>query len=109
MKNRKRGSLLFIALIFSFISLLIIAGLIALWYHYTQVIFPVKVYTSIREAAKGSVVLIASEIDSGFFDEMEYGKCPSHTVIESSNSSLICCKIKLKYKLLESSQTFDIL
>ncbi len=107
--DRTKGNVLFIALIFAFLALLIIAGLVAFWYRYTHTIFPIKVYTNIKQAAAGSVEMVATYIDTGFFKDMELGKCPSGTtpVNATGTSAVQCCKMVFKYKLLGSDKTFD--
>lgn len=103
MKKRKRGSVLFVAIMFSFIGLLMIAGLVAVWYRLTHIFFPVKTYASVREAAAGGIKLIASYIDHEFFVDLEKGRCPSG--LELTNNGT-CCKVNLKYRLLGSGKEY---
>lgn len=104
MKKRNKGSALFVALMFSFIGLLVIAGLVAVWYRLTHVLFPVKTYTSVREAASGGVKLLASYIDQGFFSDLEKGRCPAG--LQSTNNGT-CCLVNLKYRLLGSEREYS--
>lgn len=105
MKKRKsKGSALFVALMFSFISLLIIAGLVVLWYRLNATLFPIKTYSSVREAAAGGINLVVSLVNQNYFFEMEEGRCPSGTVL-TSNATVVCCRINLKFRLLSSNDT----
>jgi len=110
MKPKQKGSALFVAIMFSFIGLLIIAGLVAVWYRLTHVIFPVKTYSSVREAAAGGVKLLASYIDVCTKDLLDYGECQpvfqnENQVPNDGNQS--CWGINnLKFKLLGSDREY---
>jgi hypothetical protein len=101
--QKERGSALFTAIMFSFIGLLIIAGLVAVWYRLTHILFPVKTYTSVREASAGGIKLLASYVDQGYFSELEKGNCPPGT---SPTANGTCCLVNLKYKLLGESKEY---
>lgn len=103
--KKEHGIALFIAIMLSFITLLVIAGLIAVWQRLNMVIFPVKIYSSVREAAGGGIKLLVNYIDGGFFDKIEYAECPPGTAL-SSNGTIVCCRVPIKYKLLGSNREY---
>jgi len=107
MKPKQKGSALFVAIMFSFIGLLIIAGLVAVWYRLTHIIFPVKTYSSVREAAAGGVKLLSAYVDLGYFLDIQ-SSCPSE--LNSNRTSLpnlpYCCKSDVPFKLVYSNNTF---
>jgi len=103
-KIKQKASALFVAIIFSFLSLVLIGGFLMSWYRYTQMLFPIKVYSSINEAAVGSMELITSYIDQGTFNVLEIGECPLGNKISNNP---VCCRINIKYRLLESGETFN--
>lgn len=100
---RKKGSALFVAIMFSFIGLLVIAGLVTIWYRLTHILFPVRTYTSVREAASGGIKLLATYVDQGYFSDINLGKCPAGTQPISNGT---CCIVNLKYKLLGDSKEY---
>lgn len=106
--KRKKGSALFVALMLSMIGLFMIGGLILVWQSLSRSLFPIKTYSSVREAAQGGVRLIAAYIERGYFDEMRYLECPQGTQPITNNCKGIhCCRVNLKYKLLDSNKIHD--
>lgn len=103
--SRQKGASLFIAIMLSFIGLLIIGGLITAWYRLTHIIFPIKTYSSVKEAAGGGIKLLSTYIDQGVFSEMERGNCPQGTSL-IGNNTLPCCQVNLKYKLLGGTREY---
>ncbi len=99
-KQKMKGSALFVIVMLSFVGLIIIAGLVSLWERYTRLVFPIRTYSSLREAAGGGLQLIASYIENGNFDNMRYGECPPGTISPSVTCpGLHCCQVQLKFKL----------
>ncbi len=108
--KRVKGSVLFLTLILSLIGLILISGLFMAYYRMLKVIFPVRIYSNVREAASGTVTLLASYVDKGTFSRIDQEECPSGTkdiTQDMSNSSAVrCCQAEIKFRLVGYTDVF---
>lgn len=105
-KNKKQGSVLFLVLILSLIGGILISGLFMAYYRMTKIIFPVRTYSTLREAAAGTVTLLASYIDQKYFSRIDQDSCPRGTEEVGNSSAIRCCKAKIEFKLVGYPNTF---
>lgn len=107
-RKRTKGSALFLAIILSTIALMLLGSLMVVWWKLTQATFPVRTYSSVREAAAGGVELLVGYIANRYFDEMSLGVAPSGTrAITPSNAYPFCVEVPLKYQLLGDTRHFN--
>ncbi|MFN3406909.1 MAG: hypothetical protein ACK40E_04180 [Caldimicrobium sp.] len=98
MQDKKKGSALFVALMLSFIGLILIGGIAALWLRFHHITFPIRTYSSVREAAAGGIDLVRKLLDNGKFDITTCSTpCPDVT------NSTYTCMIIINYRLLGSN------
>ncbi|MCS7199088.1 MAG: hypothetical protein N2327_00355 [Caldimicrobium sp.] len=79
-KKKTRGSVLFVAIVFSLMGLILIAGLFMAYQRTFRVIFPIKTYTTVREAVSGTTLLLASYIDNRYFEDLILGQCRNGSI-----------------------------
>jgi hypothetical protein len=109
MKRRSekvKGSALFLTLILSLIGLMLISGLFMAYYRMLKVIFPIRIYSNIREAASGTVMLLASFVDKGDFSGIDQDDCPIGTKEVNGTSADLCCQAEIKFKLVGYTEVF---
>ena len=101
-KQRQKGVSLFLTLIFSLIGLILVGGLYLAYQRMYGLIFPIKTYATLREAASGTVELIASYIDKDYFKGLERGNCPNPL----QPGDTLCCNGEIKFHLTEERGLF---
>lgn len=103
-KTKNQGTALFIALLLSFIGLVAIAGLVAIWQRYASALLPVKTYATVREAAGGGINLLVRFVDLGCFNFIERERLNEDRIPCPGNSSTIsnvdCYDVNLRFKIL---------
>lgn len=99
-KQRKRGSALFIAIMFSLIGLVLVSGLYYAYRRSLMVIFPVRTYSNIREGVAGTVQLIASYINKKYFSKIDQNPCPPGTIEVSNATAIRCCLADIKIRIV---------
>ncbi|MCS7279901.1 MAG: hypothetical protein NZ530_07605 [Thermodesulfobacteriaceae bacterium] len=107
-KIRTKGSALFLAIVLSTIALILLGSLMLVWWKFTQAAFPVRTYSSLREAAAGGVELLVGYISNRYFDEMGVGRAPRGTrALTSSNAYPFCVEVLLRFQLLGDTRQFN--
>uniref|UniRef100_A0A832GRU7 Uncharacterized protein n=1 Tax=Caldimicrobium thiodismutans TaxID=1653476 RepID=A0A832GRU7_9BACT len=111
--KRTRGSILFMGIILAFIGMVILAGL---YFHYVKslhIIFPVKTYATLRDAAVGTVHMVTHYIDNGYFRTIDNDPCPPGTTNVNATdenatlaSAIRCCETSINFRLVGYSETF---
>ncbi len=104
--SKNQGSVLLLSLILSLIGLILISGLFTAYYRMIKIVFPIRVYSTVREAASGTVTLLATYIDNKYFSRIDQADCPRGTVEISNASAIRCCKANIRFKLTNYTETF---
>ncbi len=93
---RQQGVALFLTVILSLIGLILVGGLFIAYQRMLGMVFPIKTYATLREAASGTVELIASYVDKDYFEKMGRGECPpSLTKVDN-----FCCQGIIRFHLI---------
>lgn len=105
MRERKRniGQVLFLTIIFSLVGLIISAGLYYAYERFFRGFFPIKTYTTIREAVAGTVQIIASYIDQCPEDAKSRLECPKGL---SEPDEKNCRNGIIRFRLVNERDTF---
>ncbi|MEZ0343769.1 MAG: hypothetical protein ABWJ99_03045 [Caldimicrobium sp.] len=106
--QKKKGSALFIAIIFSLIGLIVLAGLYYAYYRSLMVIFPIRTYSDIREGVIGTVNLIATYVDKRYFSKIDQQDCPPGTENLPNATAIRCCKAEIKIRLIGYNELFPV-
>lgn len=107
MKKRERGSALFMSIMFTFIGLILVAGIYFAYHRSIMVIFPVRTYSTLREGVSGTIHLVARYIDKGYFSDIVPWGCPPGTTLLQNIPALICCETTIKIKLIGYTEPFQ--
>ncbi len=103
--SSQKGVALFLTIILSLLGLILLAGLYYAYQRVTGILFPIKSYATVREAAVGTVELIASYVDREYFKSMERRECPKP--LSLSNDTLNCCRGEIRFRLAGENLIFS--
>jgi len=102
LETKQRGAALLLTLVLSLIGLILVGGLYLAYQRLLGIVFPIKTYATLREAASGTVELIAAYIDTDYFREMERGECPNPL----TRAGNLCCSGEIKFRLIGEDGMF---
>ncbi|MGB9762107.1 MAG: hypothetical protein ACP5KO_06990 [Caldimicrobium sp.] len=102
-KQRNSGQALFLTIIFSLLGLLLIGGLYLAYERAIKIVFPIRTYTTLREAASGTVQMLAKYIDECPENAKLTFECPQGL---GSPDERYCRSGIIKFRLIEYKDVF---